>query len=230
MDDVWVLFDLDGTITDSAKGIINSVCYALEKYGRKVDDRESLKCFVGPPLQRQFEEYVGVSSEEGAKLVDLYREYYTTKGIFENEVYDGIIETVKKLRKRGVHTCIATSKPEVFARKIAEHFGFDSDFDFIGGSLLDGGRVKKADVIEYVLESCGVKEKSRVLMVGDREHDILGAREAHVHSVGVLYGYGNRQELEEAGAEYIVEYPEDICEMLASQFPGLCACRTSTGQ
>ncbi len=210
MGDLCVLFDLDGTITDSAEGIINSVCYALEKYGRKVEDKESLKCFVGPPLQRQFELYAGVSEAEGARLVELYREYYTTKGIFENQVYEGIIETVKKLRQEGVHTCIATSKPEVFAKRIAVHFGFDSCFEFIGGSLLDGGRVKKADVIAYVLECGGVKDKGRVWMVGDREHDILGAREAGIHSVGVLYGYGSRQELETAGAEYIVENPEDI--------------------
>lgn len=212
--ELWVLFDLDGTITDSAEGIINSVSYALEKYGCKVEDKESLKCFVGPPLQKQFEIYAGVSKEEGAKLVSLYREYYTTKGIFENEVYEGIMEVVKKLREMGAHTCIATSKPEVFARQIAVHFGFDSYFEFIGGSMLDGGRVRKAEVIEYVLDGCGVKDKGRVLMVGDREHDIIGSKEAGVRSVGVLYGYGSRQELEGAGADFIATVPGDILSIV----------------
>lgn len=210
----WVLFDLDGTVTDSAEGIINCVCYALEKYGRKVEDKEELKCFVGPPLQQQFQEYAKVSAEEGAKLVSFYRERYTTKGIFENRVYAGVIETVRALREKGVHTCIATSKPEIFANQIAEHFGFAGEFDFIGGSLLDGGRVKKADVIRYVLDTCGVKDKSCVWMVGDREHDILGAKEAGVVSVGVLYGYGSREELTMAGADYIVGRSEELLEII----------------
>ena len=214
-DDIWVLFDLDGTITDSAEGIINSVCYALEKYGREVEDKEQLKCFVGPPLQQQFQEYAKVSEKEGAKLVRFYREYYTTKGIYENKVYEGIVETVKELRNMGVHTAIATSKPEIFARQIAEYFGFDSCFEFIGGSLLEGGRVRKADVIEYVLENCGVKNRNRVWMVGDREHDISGAAKAGVSSIGVLYGYGDLQELKQAGADYIVDRPEKILRIVS---------------
>lgn len=213
-DDIWVLFDLDGTLTDSAEGVINCVSYALEKYGRKVEDKGTLMSFVGPPLQQQFQEYAKVSEEEGAKLVRFYRERYTTKGIYENKMYEGVIETVKILRNRGVHTAVATSKPEVFARQIAEYFGFVSDFEFIGGSLLDGGRVHKADVIEYVLDCCGVKDRTHVWMVGDREHDILGAKKAGIPSIGVLYGYGSRKELAMAGADYIVERPEDILSIV----------------
>ena len=213
-----ILFDLDGTITDSAPGIINSVCYALEKYGRKVENKAELQCFVGPPLQKQFQEYTGAEDEDGGKLVEYYREYYQPKGIFENRVYEGILETVKTLRELGFQTVIATSKPEIFARQIAKHFDFARYFDFIGGSLLNGGRVKKAEVIEYVLESCGVRDRSKALMVGDREHDILGAKEVGIKAVGVLYGYGDSTELSGAGADYLAEKPEELLKIIRNQW------------
>lgn len=209
-----ILFDLDGTLTDSGEGIMNSVEYALNKYGIKVENREQLRTFVGPPLAEQFSKFCGFSVEEGHKAVEVYREYYQVKGIFENSVYEGIPEVLRKLKDRGYQICMATSKPEKFAKMIAEHFGFAEYFDVIAGSLMDGGRVHKADVIEFVLEQCGVTDRKTVLMVGDRCYDIIGAQTAGTHSMGVLFGYGSREELEEAGAELIAETPADIALLL----------------
>lgn len=204
-----VLFDLDGTLTDSGPGIMAGVQYVLKKYGMEVDDLSRLRCFIGPPLKEQFREFCGFSEEEGARAVEYYREYYRDKGIFENEVYDGIPELLQELKAAGLKVIMATSKPETFAVTIAEHFGISRYFDFIGGSLMDGSRTKKSEVIEYVLDEAGVYERSTVLMIGDRDYDILGAKEAGVHSMGVLYGYGSREELMAAGADFIVEEPQD---------------------
>lgn len=209
-----ILFDLDGTLTDSGEGIMNSVEYTLKKYGIEVEGREQLRAFVGPPLAEQFSKFCGFSKEEGHRAVDIYREYYTVKGIYENKVYDGIPEMLAELKERGYQLCMATSKPEKFAKIIAEHFDFAKYLDVIAGSLMDGGRVNKAEVIEYVLKACGVTDRSSVLMVGDRCYDIIGAKKAGTHSMGVLFGYGSREELEEAGADMIAETPADIAALL----------------
>ncbi len=205
-----ILFDLDGTLTDSGPGIMNGVRYALKRYGMESVEEAELRGFVGPPLQKKFQEFCNISEEEGRRAVSYYREYYGGKGIFENQVYPGIPETLQRLKQKGFRICMATSKPEHYALQIAEYFQIDGYFDFIGGSLMDGRRTKKADVIRYVLQECEVQDKSRVLMVGDREHDILGAKQVGIHSLGVLFGYGSREELEKAGAERIVETPEEI--------------------
>lgn len=209
-----ILFDLDGTLTDSGEGIMNSVEYALEKYGIKVEDREQLRAFVGPPLAEQFSKFCGFSAEEGHRAVDVYREYYQEKGIFENSVYEGIPEVLETLKSRGYKICMATSKPEKYAKLIAEHFDFAKYFDVIAGSLMDGGRVNKNEVIEYVLEQCGATDREKVLMIGDRCYDIIGAKKAGTHSMGVLFGYGSREELEEAGADLIAETPADIAKLI----------------
>lgn len=209
-----VLFDLDGTLTDSGPGIINSVQYALKQYGMQVDDLSRLRCFIGPPLHKQFQEFCGFSEEESKRAVERYREYYSVTGLFENEVYGGIPELLSAIRKEGLKAAMATSKPEKYAKQIADHFGLTSYFDFIGGSMMDGERTKKAEVIEYVLESCHIKDRSTVLMIGDREHDIIGAKETKIHSVGVLYGYGTLEELKKAGADYIVKAPADILDII----------------
>lgn len=214
MDIKTVLFDLDGTLTDSGMGILNAVQYALKKMGVEVDDRESLREFIGPPLKEQFQKFLNISEEEGAQAVVFYREYYTDKGIFENEVYQGIPELLKALKEAGKSIVMATSKPEKFAKIIAEHFEIAPYFDFIGGSLMDGRRTKKSEVIEYVLEACNVEDRETVLMIGDRDYDILGAKTAGVHSMGVLYGYGSRAELEDAAAEYIAATPEEILQII----------------
>lgn len=209
-----ILFDLDGTLTDSGEGIMNSVEYALNKYGITVEDREQLRSFVGPPLAEQFSRFCGFSEEEGYRAVEVYREYFSVKGIYENEVYEGIMEVLAELKERGYQLCMATSKPEKFAKIIAEHFDFAKYFDVIAGSLMNGERCKKAEVIEYVLDACGATDRDAVLMVGDRCYDILGAKAAGTHSMGVLFGYGSREELEEAGAELIAETPAEIAELL----------------
>ena len=138
-----VLFDLDGTLTDSGLGIMNSVQYALKKIGRGVENLEELKCFVGPPLAQQFAKFCGFSDEKGHQMVEFYREYYEGKGMLENAVYDGIPEVLEQLKNAGIRLAVATSKPEKYARKIAEHFKIAPYFEFIGGANMDGSRTKK---------------------------------------------------------------------------------------
>lgn len=147
-------------------------------------------------------------------MVELYREYYEPKGMLENMVYEGIPEVLSALQEAGVRLAVATSKPEKYARRIAEHFGIASYFEFIGGANMDGSRTKKSEVIEYVLEVCNVQERQKVLMIGDRKHDVLGARSCGLSALGVLYGYGDREELEQAGAEWIVDTPAQILKQI----------------
>ena len=210
------IFDLDGTITDSGSGIINSIRYALEKYGLPVPEEKVLRTFIGPPLKEQFQAVCGLNEEESARMVDAYREYYTEKGIFENSVYSGVPEMLEQMKKAGVRILMATAKPEKFAKRIAEHFNLAKYFEFIGGACMDGRRTDKYDVIEYVLDSCGIseEEKKDAVMIGDRSHDMIGAAKAGLHSLGVLYGYGSREELASAGAAMTAETPGDICSII----------------
>lgn len=205
-----ILFDLDGTLTDSGLGITNSVAYSLKKYGIEVSDRTELYKFIGPPLKESFEKYYGFSSEEAGRAVEYYREYYTDKGIFENAVYEGIEELLQEIQRSGKTAIVATSKPEVFAKRILEHFGLAKYFNDIVGANMDETRTKKDEVISHVLQSCDIPDQTKVLMIGDREHDILGAKKAGIDSLGVLFGFGDYEELENAGADYIVETVEDI--------------------
>lgn len=209
-----VLFDLDGTITDSAEGIMNSIRYAIKKAGKEIPDYETLRSFIGPPLYKQFMKVYGVSEAEGKEMLSFYREYYGEKGIFENRVYDGVMEMLRTLKESGICICMATSKPEYYAKIIAEHFGFAEYFHYIGGATMDSSRKTKHDVIEYVIESCGLKDRSGILMVGDRKHDIEGAELSRIPSMGVLYGYGGQDELEQAGAGVIVASPEEAVDFI----------------
>lgn len=209
-----VLFDLDGTLTDSGPGIISGVKYALKKYNMEVQDDSQLRCFIGPPLKQQFRLFCNISEEESERAVAYYREYYTDKGIFENAVYDGILNLLSRLKEAGIQLAVATSKPEHFAQIIAEHFNIAQYFDFIGGSQMDGTRTDKEEVIEYVLQSCKIRDRSGVLMIGDRNYDIIGAKNAGIKAMGVLFGYGSLEELEQAGADYIVKTPKEAAEMI----------------
>ena len=209
-----VLFDLDGTLTDPGVGITNSVAYALKKYGIEVADKTQLYPFIGPPLIDSFEKYYGFSEEEAKHAVTLYREYFREKGIFENEVYDGIAPMLEHLTDNGKTLIVATSKPEIFARQILEHFQLDGCFRYIAGANLDGTRSKKNEVIEYALETCDVTDRSSAVMIGDRDYDMIGAQKTGLDSVGVLYGYGNRAELERAQATYIVKTVADLEQLL----------------
>lgn len=208
----YIFFDLDGTLTDPGEGITKSVEYALNKYGIQVEDRTSLYKFIGPPLNDSFSEFYGFDEEKAIEAVSFYREYFGVTGLFENEVYDGIVSVLETLRERGLHLLVATSKPEEYSVRILEKFDLIKYFDFVCGATMSGSRVKKADIIAYALESAGVKDKSEVLMVGDRHHDIDGAKINGLASMGVTYGYGDRAELEEAGADYIIDSPEEILD------------------
>lgn len=205
-----ILFDLDGTLTDSGPGITNSVAYALKKWNIEEKDINVLRKFVGPPLDASFAKYYGFSKEKCVQAIQYYREYYLTKGIYENRVYDGMEELLKWLRDTGRRAIVATSKPEPSAIHVLEYFHMDSYFDIIAGATMDGSRVEKSDVIRYALDRAGIRDLSGVVMVGDRENDIQGAKANGLDSIGVLYGYGSREELEEAGAMQIAETVEDL--------------------
>lgn len=208
-----VLFDLDGTLTDPGLGITSSVAYALKKYGIEVEEREKLYSFIGPPLSDSFKKYYGFSDEKAMEAIMYYREYFKDKGIFENEVYEGIIMLLKKIKASGRKIVLATSKPEEFALRILEHFELTEYFDVVAGASMDEKRNKKGDVIKYALEK-GNFTSEYAVMIGDREHDVLGAQENGIDTIGVLYGYGSRDELEKAGAMYIAETVKDIYALL----------------
>ena len=207
-----VLFDLDGTLTDSGEGIVNSVEYALEKMNIQVENRELLYKFVGPPLKESFRKYFNV--EDTDLGVKLYREYFVQKGMFENSVYDGVREVLAELKKAGKKLVVATSKPEEFSVKILKFFDLYDFFDVVAGASLDETRTKKADVIRYALEKISVNNVKKIVMVGDRENDIMGAKENKLDSIGVLYGYGDLEELTAAGATYIAKEPADIVQYI----------------
>lgn len=208
-----VLFDLDGTLTDPAEGITNSVAYALGRYGITVEDKRSFNCFIGPPLNDSFMKYYGFTAEKAMEAIWVYREYFRDRGIFENEVYEGVNELLGKIRASDRKIVLATSKPEEFAVRILEHFDLMKYFDVVAGASMDEKRNKKGDVIKYAMEKGGFSSENAV-MIGDREHDIYGAKENGLPSIGVLYGYGDREELEKAGADFIAETVADIYELL----------------
>ena len=187
----YVLFDLDGTLTESGEGIINSAVYALKKFSIE-PEMSTMTKFLGPPLKDSFRDFYGFDDEKCEQAVKYYREYYTTKGIFENRVYEGVEDCLKMLSEAGLHLAVATSKPQVFAVKILEHFHLAQYFDYIGG----------------------VNDRSQVIMAGDRHHDVLGAKALGIDCIGMLYGYGTREELSKAGAVYIAETPLEAAKWL----------------
>lgn len=211
-----ILFDLDGTLTDPGIGITNSVAYALSKWNIEVTDRSELYKFIGPPLLDSFAGYYGFFEEDCQKALTYYREYFRSKGIYENEVYPGVVEMLETLKNSGKKIILATSKPEEFAIIILKHFDLYKYFDFVAGATMDESRNKKGDVIKYALESCGIDKTDLkdVIMVGDRKHDVHGATENDLDCIGVLFGYGDREELETAGAKYIAEQIADILKFI----------------
>lgn len=209
-----ILFDLDGTLTDPKEGITNSVAYALERFGITVPDKQTLEVFIGPPLADSFTEYYGFNNEDAIKAIAIYREYFRDRGIFENCVYPGISEMLEKLKKAGKTLILATSKPEVFAKRILKHFELSQYFFTVTGSLLDNTRTDKHEVIESALLAAGISDRLHTVMVGDRMHDIIGAKKSFLPSVGVTYGYGSRAELDKAGADIIVESVSELTALL----------------
>ncbi len=208
-----ILFDLDGTLTDPGLGITNSVAYALKRYGIEVEDRKSLYSFIGPPLSDSFMKYYGFSEEKAMEAIGVYREYFREKGLYENEVYEGIRELLEKIKSSGRKIVLATSKPEEFSVRILEHFDLTKYFHVVAGASMDEKRNKKGDVIRYAMEKGGFTA-DKAIMIGDREHDIFGAKENGMPSIGVLYGYGSEEELKNAGADYIAKTVEDIYALL----------------
>lgn len=200
-----VIFDLDGTLTDSALGITNSLIYALGKCDIQVADRTELYKFIGPPLTDSFMEYYHFSHEEAVQASVFYDEYFRSKGIFENKVYDGVLEMLTELNERGIVTAVASAKPEIDVKKILRHFGLNDFFRIVGGSDSKTNRMRKEDVLRYALKFFHDVDKKDILMVGDRQDDVIGAKKNGLNSVGVLYGFGSQSELQAAGADYIVE-------------------------
>lgn len=209
----YILFDLDGTVTNPQEGITNSVAYALEYFGIRTEDNSTLNKYIGPPLRQSFMEYAGLSEEQSHIGMIKYREYFGPKGIYENKVYEGIPELFEKLKAEDKKIILATSKPWIYAEMILEKFELKKYFDFVSGSELNGVRTNKADVIKYAIDKYNIPINNAV-MIGDREHDIIGAKKNGLKTIGVLYGFGNKVELKSAGADYIAESVENIFDLI----------------
>ena len=213
----YVLFDLDGTLTDPGLGITNSVAHALAHFGITVTNRTQLYRFIGPPLLDSFMEYYGFTEEQAQEAVKVYREYFADRGWAENTVYEGMETLLAELTAAGKTLLVATSKPQVFAERILYHFGLARYFTHICGVALQAPRgYSKADVVREALSKAGVTDLSAAVMVGDRHHDIDGAKAVGISSVGVLYGYGDREEHEAAGADAIAESVAELRTALLS--------------
>jgi len=199
-----ILFDLDGTLTDPKPGITKSVQYALGKMGIVEEDLEKLTTFIGPPLTTSFKEFYSMNDDEASQALQYYREYFSTVGLYENAVYAGMKELLAELQNHGKTMFVATSKPTIFSIKILEHFGLIHYFKAVIGSELDGTRVEKNEVIEFVLSEIADHDPRKIIMVGDRKFDILGAQKNDIDVIGVAYGYGSYAELKTAKPNYIV--------------------------
>jgi len=213
-----VLLDLDGTLTDSAPGILASIAHAMDSMGISMPPDDVTRTFLGPPLVDTFSGHFGLNDADVSLAIDRYRERYHDVGLFENEVYPGIPELLERLVDDGMTLGVATAKPTYSATRILEHFDLASRFTFIGGAELDGSRQHKNDVIAHTLvelEALGASTSAgTVVMVGDREHDVRGALHHDVPCVGVLWGYGTREELTAAGAIALVEDPAELAGQL----------------
>ena len=206
-----ILFDLDGTLTDSGPGITRCVQYALASFGIEEPDLEKLNCYVGPPLLESFMNFAGLGCEEAQQAITKYRERYEAEGIFENEVYGGIPEVLAYLKEQGKILAVASSKPEKYVEQILEHFEIRKYFTVVTGSEMNETRTDKGEVIAETLRRLGAEDsRSDVVMVGDRSYDVIGARENGLLCVGVSYGYGGREELEAAGAAKVCDTPEEL--------------------
>lgn len=206
----YLLMDLDGTITDPMIGITRCVEYALNHFGIQVKDLRELCPFIGPPLLDSFREFYHFTDEQAKEAAAKYRERFADTGIYENKLYEGMKDFLEEATRQGHTLILATSKPTVFAKRILDYFDIDRYFTFVAGSGLDGSFYTKGDVIRHALQSNNLTDLSSVVMIGDRKHDIIGAKGNQLDSIGVLYGYGDRAELSAAGADYIVT---DIAEL-----------------
>ena len=208
-----VLFDLDGTLTDPAEGITNALMHAQRRLGMEVSPREKLFVFIGPPLIETFMSEWGLTRAEADRALVYYREHFGVKGLFENVPYEGIGDCLADLKASGLRLFVATSKPEPLSLRILEHFDLLPYFEAVAGSTMDEQRTKKGEVIAYALKTYGL-DPAETIMVGDREHDVIGARENGLSCIGVLYGYGSRDELNDAGAAALAEDLNELSALL----------------
>lgn len=210
-----ILFDLDGTLTDAGPGILNCLEYALQDQGIEYPDREGMRSYLGPPLAVTFANEFNMNSKQVTQAIDKYRERYHDIGLFENSVYPGIPELLTSLQAAGFRLATATSKPEYSATRILQHFELDQYFEFIGAAALDGSRDSKSLVIAHTLQNTNTHPTSHnMIMIGDRHHDVQGARDHGIDTIGVLWGYGDRDELDEAGAINIAQNPVELRDLL----------------
>lgn len=212
----YILMDLDGTLSDSMLGITKSVQYALKECNVIEDNLDNLCKYIGPPLRASLRQYNGFNEEQVEFALVKYREYFEKYGIYENKVYDGMEELLGKLKKAGKILIVATSKPEEYSRKIIGLCGLKDYFTDVCGATMDNKRAAKKEVIQYALDKNGVKDLSSVVMIGDRWYDIEGAKNVGIASIGVLYGFGNRKELLDIGADRIAETVKDIYDIVMS--------------
>jgi phosphoglycolate phosphatase len=220
MSDDAVFFDLDGTLTDSKLGITRSIQYAMTKLGLAVPEADELHWCIGPPLKGSFARLLDSSDDTLLdRAVSLYRERFGTVGLFENTLYPLIPETLAAVRSLGCDTYVVTCKPSVFAQRIVEHFGLSGLFERVYGSQLNGVHTEKSELIAHVLREESLPP-ARVVMIGDRWHDIAGAKRCGVRSIGVSYGYGTERELRSHGAELIADRPDAIPPLVRSLLDG----------
>ena len=210
----YIFFDLDGVLTDSGEGIINSALYALEKYNIDVNEKSELKKFIGPPLQDSFSTDYGFNEEELEGVIATFREYYSEKGIFENALFPNIEDVLKELKKKKKKLVVATSKPEVFAMKVLMHFNILKYFEYVSAATLDESKIKKELIIKEAISALGIKDLSKVVMIGDRKHDAIGASKNGIDCIGALWGYGSKEELQKAGATLFAEEPLKLLELI----------------
>ncbi|MCI9617339.1 MAG: HAD-IA family hydrolase [Eubacterium sp.] len=199
-----IIFDLDGTLSDSGEGITKSVQYALEKLNILEDDLDNLKHFVGPPLKAEFMKSYYLTEEQGTDAVRFYRERYIPTGIYETSLYEGVRELLDRLKADEKIIAMATSKPQPLAEEVLKFLEIENYFDFVMGADMIGGKQSKEDVLSALLEVLPIKDKSQMIMVGDTNFDVLGAEAVGISCIGVAYGYGDKKEMSECGAVAVV--------------------------
>ena len=209
-----ILFDLDGTLTDPQEGITKSVQYALRKMGIEVEDRTKLLPFIGPPLMYSFQHFYGLTKEEAREAIGYYREYFERDGMYDNRAFDGMADILAMLKAKGKTLLVATSKPTIFADPIVRHYGMGEYFKEIIGASTDGTRTEKGQVIAEALRYTD-SPREAILMIGDREHDVIGAREHGIDVLNVGFGYGTAEECEVHRPDYYCETMEDLAEFLS---------------
>ncbi|MBD2299543.1 HAD family hydrolase [Nostoc sp. FACHB-87] len=218
-----ILFDLDGTLTDPKLGITSCIQFALSELGYQPPQADELNWCIGPPIKDSFSQLLQTSDETIlTQAITLYRSRFSTIGLFENTLYPQTIETLKAIRLAGYQTFVATSKPNIYATRIIEYFGLSTLFEQVYGSELDGTRSVKSDLIHYILVQENLLPESTI-MVGDRKHDIIGAKVNNLTTIGVTYGYGTEQELKNHGADFIVHSPDEIAKLLIQRFSVECS-------